>query len=141
MNKVDNLLDLYCVLLELSMPLINHYSILMPYMTDIEGLKANYTKKELKSTLNTGITHILNALYSLTNVIRNYPLDEQLALLDQYDRIVKAARSSIMVPWYKFRPVPEWTEHVKSRHTNLHLREAVHLLRRIRKELRNKCTA
>lgn len=140
MKQVDNLLDLYCVLLELALPLINHYSILMPYMTDIEGLKANYSKKELKGMLNTGITHIFNALYTLTKVIKNYSLDEQTALLEQYDRIVRAARSSIMVPWYPSTLIG-WTDAIKSRHLNRHSRQAVHLLRRIRKELRNKCTA
>lgn len=136
MNKIDNLLDFYNMLVPQVKPLGEHYGLCTVYVeVNVQTFKSN---KELKRSLNRWLSYIFTMLNGLTKVIKNYSLDEQTALLEQYDRIVRAARSSIMVPWYPSTLIG-WTEHVKSRHLNRHSRQAVHLLRRIRKELRNKC--
>lgn len=138
MNKIDNLIDLYNMLVPQVKPLGEHYGLCTVYVeVNVQTFKSN---KELKRSLNRWLSYIFIMLSDLTKKIKAYPLDEQIALLEQYDRIVNAARTLKMgranLIDREYNHFNGYPEKFASRLINAALRYNLQLLRQIRKELK-----
>lgn len=135
---MDNLLDFYNMLVPQVKPLGEHYGLCTVYVeVNVQTFKSN---KELKRSLNRWLSYIFTMLNGLTKKIKDYPLDEQIALLEQYDRIVRASQTLKTGKANEIdkdnRNFNGYTEKFASSYITGALRRDIQLLRQIRKELK-----